>query len=265
MADKTLFEITEGSAPLLTDYALTGQDPAVSHVLRRTTWQSIKNLFMAGVTVQNDQAWAPLSATFNYVSPTSFTIAADTLGFIRAGDKLTIVQTTPKFFYVVSTSYSSPLTTVNVFAGSLYSLVSAPITSVTYSHAANPVNFPDWFPYTPTGIAASNVTLTGRFCVSGRTCKVQFKADFTGGITFTTMPTLPIAASASMLNFSVMPFKPVGYLDSGTAWIVSTLYMTIAPGATTFSLKSGNSDMSATSPITWANGDKIGVQFEYEI
>ena len=44
---KTLFELTEGSAPALTDYALTGEDPAGIHVLRRTTWQSIKNLFKA--------------------------------------------------------------------------------------------------------------------------------------------------------------------------------------------------------------------------
>lgn len=42
---KTIFELTEGSAPLGTDYALTGEDPAGTHVLRRTTWTSIKNLF----------------------------------------------------------------------------------------------------------------------------------------------------------------------------------------------------------------------------
>ena len=51
---KTLFELTEGSAPLLTDLALTGEDPLNTHVLRRTTWQSIRNLFVGAPTAAND-------------------------------------------------------------------------------------------------------------------------------------------------------------------------------------------------------------------
>jgi hypothetical protein len=47
MANKTLFELTEGNAPALTDYALTGEDPTNTHVLRRTTWQSLRNLFLS--------------------------------------------------------------------------------------------------------------------------------------------------------------------------------------------------------------------------
>ena len=51
---KTIFELTEGSAPLLTDYALTGEDPLNTHVLRRTTWQTIRNLFVGAPTAAND-------------------------------------------------------------------------------------------------------------------------------------------------------------------------------------------------------------------
>ena len=49
---KTLFQFTEGNAPALTDYCMTGQDPSGSPAMRRLTWQSILNLFNAtnGIT-----------------------------------------------------------------------------------------------------------------------------------------------------------------------------------------------------------------------
>lgn len=206
--------------------------------------------------------WSPIFQVCTYVSATSFTIAGNYSNILQKGDKIRVYQTTWKYVYVLSAVYSSPNTTVTIIGNSL---VSAAMTDTYYSHSNNPVGFPHWFDYTPTGIAASNVILSGRFSIIGRTCKVQFRAVFTGGITFTTMPTLPIAVSSNILDFSVIPYKPVGYLDSGTSWVVSTLYMTIAPSATTFSLKAGTTDMSATNPITWANGDNIGVEFEYEI
>jgi hypothetical protein len=47
MANKTIFEYADSSAPLLTDVTLNGEDPAGIHVSRKTTWQSIRNLFLA--------------------------------------------------------------------------------------------------------------------------------------------------------------------------------------------------------------------------
>lgn len=49
---KTLFQFTEGNAPTIADYCLTGQDPSGSPAMRRLTWQSILNLFNAtnGIT-----------------------------------------------------------------------------------------------------------------------------------------------------------------------------------------------------------------------
>lgn len=56
MADqkKTLFEFTEGNAPTLTDICLTGEDPAGTKVMRRLTWQTIRNLFMGAPTADGD-------------------------------------------------------------------------------------------------------------------------------------------------------------------------------------------------------------------
>lgn len=51
---KTLFDLTEGNAPALTDYCFNGEDPAGIKVLRRLSWQSIRNLFVGTPTADND-------------------------------------------------------------------------------------------------------------------------------------------------------------------------------------------------------------------
>ena len=51
---KTLFQYTEGNAPALTDYCLTGQDPSGSPAMRRLTWASIRNLFVGAPAAAND-------------------------------------------------------------------------------------------------------------------------------------------------------------------------------------------------------------------
>ncbi|MFZ2470647.1 MAG: hypothetical protein WAW52_01770 [Methanothrix sp.] len=214
--------------------------------------------------VPSMEGWYRFWNTATYVSPTSFSLPGDFTAFFKIGVKIRVSNSGIKYGHCLSSSLAGGITTVNLVQNTSFSLANAAITNIDISYG-NPPDFPYWFNYNITGIANSNVILNGRYNDEGRTCKVQFKAAFTGGITFTTMPTLPIAASASMLDFSVVPFKPVGYLDSGTAWVVANLYMTIMPGATTFSLKAGTSDMSATNPITWANGDVLGGEFEYEV
>lgn len=51
---KTIFDLTPGNAPALTDIAVNGEDPANTHVLRKITWQSIRNLFVGQPTANND-------------------------------------------------------------------------------------------------------------------------------------------------------------------------------------------------------------------
>jgi len=299
---KTIFELTEGSAPLGTDYALTGEDPAGTHVLRRTTWASIKNLFTslqaaagsdvtAGTSTTlfatpkalkdagvepNLGGWILSGDTWTYASATTFTISGDKTGVLSIGDKLKLTQTTVKYFYVVGVSYSSPNTTVTVTGGSDYTLANATITSPHYSHSSSPVGFPQWFNYTPTGISATNVTLSGRFCINGRMVRASFRAVFSGAITFTSMPTLPVTASANYLttgNSIISACGVGGYLDYGTAYFPGELTPTVIGSGTTLGIykvangtgQPGGSPITATSPITWANGDAIECQYTYEI
>lgn len=269
---KTIFDMTEGSAPALTDYALTGEDPAGNHVLRRTTWQSLKNLFMSDVTTQANNGWIPAAGPWTYNSASVINVpAGSNVVYSSKFTKIRFVQhgVTKYFYWLTATS-----NTVSLYAGSSYTVedtATYPITDPLFSVVADPVGFPFWFNYTPTGISASNVTLLGRFCVVGRTCKVQFKAAFTGGITFTTMPTLPIAAASTLLDGVAAEESVVGvasYVDQGTSHNPTSLVSCVLASGTTFALRLSappGTAISATSPITWANGDYIHAQFEYEI
>ena len=212
--------------------------------------------------------WIPSADTWTYASTTTFTIAGvDRTSVYTTGTKLKCTNTTAKNFYVVSSAFSTN-TTVTVTGGSAYALADGAITVPHYSYADNPQGFLAAFGYTPTGISDTNVTLAARFHISGRRCFVDFRATFTGGITFTTMPTLPITASASLIS-GTTPLASCGtacYYDIGTAIVLGTIFPSVVASATTFNIASADgTNMSATSPITWANGDLLDAHFSYEL
>ena len=130
------------------------------------------------------------------------------------------------------------------------------------------MGFPAYFIYTPTGISATNVALTGHFYLVGRMCFVTIQVTFTGGITFTTMPSLPIPASTRELAFTNIGVSGGGgYYDSSVGSFPNTIYPTVLTSATvvTISKSTDASAMSASNPITWATGDVLGIIFSYEI
>jgi hypothetical protein len=216
------------------------------------------------------EGWIPGLDTWIYVSSTSFKIeGVDRTSIFTKGTKIKINQSGLKYFYVTSSSFSTD-TTINVTAGSVYTLADADIDEPYYSRMSNPVGFPEWFNYTPTGVAASNVTLTGRFRVVGLSCECYIAQVFTGAITFTTNPTLPITASANILaaytataNLAVC--GQAQYLDSGTATNEDCVVSVQASGTTAQFFNNAGAAQSASSPITWANGDKYTGYFTYEI
>lgn len=209
--------------------------------------------------------WTAINDTWTYASATTITVPSGAESIYSVGDKIKLKQTTVKYFYIVGVAD----TVLTVTGGSDYTVANATITSPYYSKAVTPVGFPNIFSYTPTGISASNVTITGRFSVNGRLCKVRILAVFSGAITFTTMPTLPITASDKNV-FSSTIYTPTGsggYFDASSGAIVSTIYPSVINNATTVSIKntSNGADISESSPITWANGDAISITFDYFI
>ncbi len=206
--------------------------------------------------------WVAVS-TWAYASATSITVPSGAASIYSVGDKIKLTQTTVKYFYVVGVAD----TLLTITGGTSYTLTSATITSPYYSKFESPVGFPQYFNYTPTGIAASNVTLTGRFKVTGRECRCYIAAAFAGAITFTTMPTIPITASASHFQTANPSVSGVGgYVNADGATVMNGAIPRVeASGTVVKILNIAGQDMSATVPITWAASDIMAINFTYEI
>lgn len=211
---------------------------------------------------------ASIVETWVYASASTFTVAGvDVTAKYTKGTKLRLKQGAGYKYYTVASSTFSTNTTVTVIVNTDYTIANAAITDEAYSYIENPQAFPHWFAYAPGGIAASNVTVTGRYRVSGRTCFGEIRAAFTGAITFSTMPVLPVAASASLLGVAggALLRGSGGYTDSGAADVLDTIFPTFAASATLCSIViSTTAAISATVPVTWANNDELRVKFDYE-
>jgi hypothetical protein len=107
-----------------------------------------------------ESGWIAAGETWTYASASTFTVAADVSGKYQKGDKIKLTQTTAKYFYVLSATYSAPNTTVTVTAGTSYTIANAAITLPLWSRSTNPFGFPDWFTYAPTFSAVSPMTFT---------------------------------------------------------------------------------------------------------
>jgi hypothetical protein len=129
--------------------------------------------------------WLPLSAC-TYVSATSFTLEGDWTNFLKIGAKFKCTNSTLKYGYVLSSSYSSGtgLTTVNLVANASYALASAAISGAYISYA-NPPEFPV-ISYIPIITASGGVPPTYAdketpFSISGRKVSIDLVLNNTSG------------------------------------------------------------------------------------
>lgn len=99
-----------------------------------------------GTVATGNDGWIAGTGTWSYstADAPSFTISvnADLTGVIGVGDRIKLTQTTVKYFIVTAISYSAPNTTITVYGGTDYTLVSESITSPYYSHQKTPLGFP---------------------------------------------------------------------------------------------------------------------------
>jgi len=178
----------------------------VSGVLKKFTWANIKAALKTYFDtlyrpVSEVDGWTAAGETWTYASAVTFTVSGDQTAKYTAGVKIKLTQTTAKYFYVVSSSYGAPNTTVTVTGGSDYTLANAAITNPYYSRAATPSGFPQWFGYTPTysGFSA-NPTSVARFCIVGRVCRVQVTMTAAGTSNATTFTVSAPVTSANIPN-----------------------------------------------------------------
>lgn len=258
-----------GTALVLTDILdedTMSSDSAVYPPSQQSTKAYVTSS-VAAIAIPTD-GWTASSDTWVYASASTFTIAGvDRTTTFTKGTRLKFTNSGTKYAVVVSSSFSTN-TTVTIAVNTDYTIANAAITSPYYSYAASPQGYPTTFSYTPTGVASSNVTLSGRFSVLGNTCSARILALFSGAITFTTMPTLPITVNASHIakNNTSSPSGVGGYFDSGTANVPGGVFPCIVASDTVVNVvNSTGTAISASSPITWDNNDAFVVDLSYEI
>ena len=192
---------------------------------------NVSTLQTSGSILDNEvkTGWVLDTDTWVYVSSTSFKIEGkDVTSKFPKGTKIRIDQTGLKYFYVVSTSFSTD-TTVIVTGGTDYTVANAAITSPSYSYVETPQNFPDWFNWTFSSVSASgsmtvsNITyvVNTKFCIRGRWLTLKFRVDMTLG-----------GSTSTAIIFTGIPAPTLGstqYIGAGMAltinkqcWLFST-------------------------------------------
>lgn len=125
-----------------------------------------------------------------------------------------------------------------------------------------------WLSYNCTG--PTNCNITAKYRIVTNTCFIMVVGSFTGSTAWSTQPTIPFAPSSviPIANSDYGAMGVGGYLDNGTG----NYTMGVIPhlgynSLTTFRLDASatSTQVSATVPITWANGDIWWARLDYPI
>lgn len=187
--------------------------------------------------VLKSDGWINAFETWTYASATSFTVSGDRTTVFRAGTKLKMTNSTVKYFFVSSSSYSAPNTTVNLISNASYSLANAAITSNYWSYSCNPQGFPvsmslNTITYTTSGSAFTNAPTTSGaiFWCEGNVIffQIKFVSNATSGgtgfiyATLTGMPTPSLTYPACFgINPTDMKTLSAYYDHVNTRFIIS--------------------------------------------
>jgi hypothetical protein len=215
--------------------------------------------------------WQTVSETWTRTGNHTFTVATDLTAKYHKGTKVKYNDGGSTEYGVIgSSSYSAPNTTVNLIVNTDYAMAAGTITATAISYQEDPQGWPGWFNFTPTwtGLTLGSATNLGKWTAIGRLMRARNILTLSGSTVSTPVgSSFPVTAVALGGN---MPLGIARYVDSsaGAAMIGITLFG--GTTATSFSAQivSGsnisNSFISSTVPFTWANGDQIWTQYEYE-
>lgn len=280
--------------------AATGLD-AVTFVTQRSTTQTVDSngalangLLIAEVTVSNGavsianasiqdrrlyinstvDGWQQSNETWTYASATTITVPTGAAFKYAVGDKIRFIQSgSTKFMYV--TGVADTLLTVN--GGTDYTVANASIGSPCYSKRVSPVGFPGWFNYTPTwtNLTTTSATQASKFSMDGHTVTYRLfllwgaSTSISGGVSVS----LPVTASSfySTASYDGM-LGTVLLLDQGTTGYMGNAITTASATTATLNtmgtagtyINNSTSQISATTPHTWATTDQISGVLIYE-
>lgn len=213
----------------------------------RLTAASSVSISGGGSVVASD-GWVPDANTYTFATATSFTVGSTDLTAVYSkGTRIKLTQTTVKYFVVTSSSFGAGTTTVNISAGTDFTLANAAITATFYSYVANPQGYPGAFNFTPgsiVGWAASPTVSRATFAVLGTWCFIDLRVTGTSNSTSVTMNG-PIAGATTADGIG----QTVGfviYADNGTSGTTPGRWL-VASGTAAFTV---NKDLAGAA---WTN------------
>jgi len=212
--------------------------------------------------------WIADTAAWTYASATTLTITGDVTARFPVGTKIKLTQTTVKYFYVVSATYSAPNTTITLTGGSDYSLANAAITIPYYSYQATPQGFPDLFNWTPAVDQNGARTITvvyAKFRIANKAAQVWMRLVITDAGTagnVISVSGLPVVGSVQDNNAVVGTYQ---YLRSGIVFYNGAAVM-VPDGVHLAFYVSGQADKLGVLPsFATANNDVLGIAINYMI
>jgi hypothetical protein len=183
------------------------------------------------------------------------------------GTRLKWTQTTVKYGVVLSSSYSSPNTTVTIVVNTDYVVTNAAISATYYSRINTPLGWPGWFNYSgnPTsGATVGNGTVEASYNIDGSICNAVYKftlgstSAISGDFIFPIPVTVVLEGNKNAL-----------IVDVGSAAYAGELSLLSTSGYVRVMLASGtyvstSTTLSATVPHTWAVNDNLRASTWYK-
>lgn len=214
------------------------------------------------VSSQQD-GWQQANETWTYASATTITVPSGATFKYAVGDKVKIMQSGAwKYFYIVTVAD----TLLTVAGGSDYTVANATIAAPCYSKRVSPVGFPQWFNWTPTwtNFTVGSGTVTARFSMVGKNVEFMLYVLLSGS-TMGSSPTFSLPVTSSSAINALIPLSDGRIEDLGTTSYLAKSDWASTTTSTIISISSSSQGIgiSSTSPMTWANNDKITLRGSY--
>lgn len=202
--------IIGGVATNLVEGVIDDDTMATASATNVPTSESVKNFVGAG--------WIPVSETWTRTGNHTFTVATDLTAKYRKGTKVRYKDGGAyEYGTVISSSYSSPNTTVTLASNTDYAMAAATITNTYISYIDNPEGFPQKFNFTIALTLKSGSGTLPTFSSSGATFVSKGRLFFvTFSLTNSSGGTAGSGSGQVKLSF---PFDTPdnGSIDSGMA------------------------------------------------
>ena len=234
---------------------------------------SIANSDIYDARIQCSRAndgWVSANETWAYASSTTITVPTGATGKYSVGDKVRIYQAnTLKYFYITGVA----ATTLTVNGGSDYTVANSTILNPCYSKAETPQGFPGSFNYTVswTNLTVGSGTVTSKFSMHGKDVVANVSIVFSStSVSGSVSMSLPVTSAALTDSTGIEPIGIMKISDSGTAQYIGTVKLSSTSlGVLAYTSVSGtlirdDSNLSSTTPMTWANSDSIHVRLFYK-